>query len=120
MKKKTTTIKTPAPAKTAAKPAKKSAAPAVKKAPPKAVLTSISAQVDVGFGNTLYIRGSGPGLNWEKGIPMDCLADDTWSVSLREATQPVVCKFLLNDLIWCAGEDFVITPGSTVSLIPVF
>ena len=42
-------------------PAKKTAAPAKKKTsePPA---TFISAQINIGFGNHLYIRGEGPGL----------------------------------------------------------
>jgi hypothetical protein len=120
MKKKTKTIKTPAPAKPAAKSRKKTAAPAIKKSAPKAVVTLISAQVNVGFGNMLYIRGVGPGLSWEKGAVMTCIADDQWSISLADAANPVVCKFLINDLIWCAGDDFVITPGTKMAISPVF
>jgi hypothetical protein len=112
--------KTPAPAKTAAKPVKKAAAPAVKKSAPKAVVTSITAQVDVGFGNMLYIRGVGPGLNWEKGAVMTCKADDKWLITLADASGPVLCKFLINDLIWCAGDDFVVTPGTSAVLTPIF
>jgi hypothetical protein len=120
MKKKNKIVKTPAPAKPAPKSRKKTAAPAVKKSAPKAVVTAISAQVDVGFGNLLYIRGVGPGLSWEKGVAMTCVADDLWSVSLADAAGPVICKFLINDLIWCAGDDFVITPGTKMVISPVF
>ena len=129
MKKKTKIVsKTPAPAKTTAAPKPRKAAasvapvpaPAVKKSAPKAVTTVISAQVNVGFGNTLYIRGVGPGLNWDKGVAMTCVADDQWSVTISEAAGPVVCKFLINDLIWCAGDDFVITPGTKMAITPVF
>jgi hypothetical protein len=128
MKKKTKIVsKTPAPAKTAAPKSRKAAvsvapapAPAVKKSAPKAVVTVISAQVNVGFGNTLHIRGVGPGLSWDKGIAMNCVADDQWSVSIPDAASPVVCKFLINDLIWCAGDDFVITPGTKMAITPVF
>jgi hypothetical protein len=91
MKKKTKTIKTPAPAKPAAKPR-----------------------------NMLYIRGVGPGLSWEKGQAMTCMADELWATSLADAAGPVVCKFLINDLIWCAGDDFVVTPGTKAVLTPIF
>ena len=123
MKKKTKITKitkTPAPAKTAAKSRKTTAAPAVKKSAPKAVVTSISAQVNVGFGNMLYIRGVGTGLSWNKGVVMSCVADDQWDISLADASGPVICKFLINDLIWCAGDDFVITPGTKMAISPVF
>ncbi|MFT3870479.1 MAG: hypothetical protein QM715_18680 [Nibricoccus sp.] len=96
------------------------AAPAVKAAPSPKVATKIVANIDVGFGNTLYIRGEGPGLNWEKGIPLDCVADDQWSLTLSETARPVVFKFLINDLTWSIGDDYLVQPGSTAELTPVF
>lgn len=94
--------------------------PAVKAAPASVVTTKIVALIDVGFGNTLYIRGEGPGLSWEKGIPLDCIADDQWSLSLAETSRPVVFKFLINDLTWSSGEDYVVQSGGSVSLTPTF
>jgi hypothetical protein len=82
--------------------------------------TTVLAQIDVGFGNTLFVRGEGPGLSWERGVPMDCVADDKWSISLHGADKPVVFKFLVNDLTWCAGDDFVAQPGSTLTVNPAF
>jgi hypothetical protein len=103
------------------KPAKTAApAPAVKATPASGVQTTIVASIDVGFGNALYIRGEGPGLSWETGIPLDCVADDKWSLVLSETARPVVFKLLLNDITWCGGEDFVAQPGSTVTVVPVF
>jgi hypothetical protein len=107
---------------------KASAAPAVKapktspapKARPAAVTTTIVAAVDVGFGNHLTLRGEGPGLSWEAGVPLECIADDRWSITLPESAVPVVCKFLLNDTTWCAGPDYSVLPGSTVVLSPTF
>lgn len=117
----------PAPKKTAAKktavkkaPAKKAA---VKKAAPKKApesKTVITAKIDIGFGNTLHLRGSGPSLSWDGGMPMNCVADGEWSITLIGATSPVVFKFLVNDLSWSAGEDFVVEPGSTVVIEPTF
>lgn len=116
-----------APAK-AQKVKKTPAAPAVKapKAQPKAkskpatVSTTIVAAIDIGFGNHLTLRGEGPGLSWEAGVPLECVADDRWSITLPESAQPIVCKFLLNDTTWCAGEDYTVLPGSTVILSPTF
>lgn len=106
--------------KTAAQPAKKAAASAVKSAVRKVTATTLAAKIDVGFGNTLYIRGEGPGLSWDEGVPMDCVADDKWSISIGDTAKPVVFKFLLNDLTWCAGDDYVAQPGSSVVLVPKF
>ena len=122
--KKTTSkaIKSPAPATKPAKPAakKKAAAPAVKPVAAKKVATTITAQIDIGFGNLLYIRGEGPGLSWDQGLPMKCVADNQWQVVLAESARPVVFKFLVNDLSWSAGEDYTAEPGSSVTLVPTF
>jgi hypothetical protein len=125
MKKLTTKKPTsPAPAKKTA-PATKPAKSSVKKATVKAVAsrpmtTKITAQIDIGFGNALYIRGEGPGLSWDRGVLMNCLADDQWQIVLRESVRPVVFKFLVNDLSWSAGEDYTAAPGATVLLEPTF
>lgn len=130
MKKTTTTTKTkaltPAKKKTAAKapktstPGVKKSAPAVKKTQPAPVVTTITAAIDIGFGNTLYLRGQGPGLSWEKGIPMDCVADAQWTITIADAVAPIAFKFLLNDETWCAGDDFTISAGDTSIFTPEF
>jgi hypothetical protein len=88
-------------------------------APPPAA-TIITAQIDVGFGNTLFIRGDGPGLNWEKGIPLGCTAVDHWTISLLVTNRPVVFKFLLNDETWSKGDDYIVKPGSSTTITPEF
>jgi hypothetical protein len=84
------------------------------------VLTTITAKIDIGFGNKLWIRGDGPGLSWEKGLVMDCVADDKWSIALSDAGAPVVFKFLVNDLSWSTGDDYIAQPGATLALAPTF
>jgi hypothetical protein len=123
----TTTPATPAPLpvkQVAAKPIKKAAAKPAAATPvsakPSVAITKVVAQIDVGFGNTLYIRGEGPGLSWEKGVPLDCVADDQWMLSLAETSRPAVFKFLINDLTWSIGDDYVVQPGDTVELTPTF
>jgi len=95
-------------------------APPVKKPAAKTTSTKITAQFDVGFGNTLYIRGEGPGLSWDRGLAMDCVADDEWTITLSDATVPVVFKFLLNDITWCVGNDYVVEPGGATVVVPSF
>jgi hypothetical protein len=87
---------------------------------PKRMETTITALIDIGFGNSLYIRGEGPGLNWDQGVPLDCLADDKWSITLGESVRPVIFKFLVNDLSWSAGEDYAVAPGTSITVTPVF
>ena len=122
MKKPSKPSKTPAPAKKSKPVARKAPAPApaVKKTAPKAINTVIAAHLDIGFGNLLYVRGEGPGLSWNKGIAMECVADDRWSLTLPESARPVIFKFLLNDETWSAGEDYSASPGVNVILTPSF
>jgi hypothetical protein len=127
--------KTPAPAsaKPAAKapltkkvepiqaPAVKEPAPSVKKpTPEKVVPTAIIAQVDIGFGNMLFVRGESAGLSWDKGVPMENVAADQWRLVLNGVAAPVAFKLLINDLTWSAGEDYVVVPGTTATVTPTF
>ena len=99
---------------------KKTAAPAVKPVAAKKVATTISAQIDIGFGNLLHIRGEGPGLSWDKGVQLECVTDNQWQIVLAESARPIVFKFLVNDLSWNTGEDYTVAPGSNVTLVPAF
>lgn len=144
---KKTTMKTPAkkassakePIKTATKPvtaklttpkapAKKTAVVAVKKTdlPKKAAVqieppaTFVSASIDIGFGNHLYIRGEGAGLSWDHGLAMDCVGNNLWTISLKNASAPIAFKVLVNDLTWSAGNDFIAEPGQSLTIYPTF
>jgi len=108
--------------KTVKAPAKKAAAPAKKKSatgsqPPA---TFISAQIDIGFGNRLTIRGSGPGLSWDEGVVMDNEGSNLWTVALAKVAKPVTFKVLVNDLSWSTGADFVVAPGKSITIFPTF
>ncbi len=135
MKKTTKPSKTPAPAtkKTAPAPALKStvaprikrsaatspAAPAIVTKPAGARVT-ITAKIDIGFGNTLYLRGDGAGLSWDRGTPLVCQATDTWTIALPPVAKPISFKFVLNDQEWSAGKDYLAAPGDTVTVKPAF
>ncbi|HEY1848766.1 MAG TPA: CBM20 domain-containing protein [Opitutaceae bacterium] len=134
MKKTTTSAKTPAPAPKLAAPAparKSSATPKVKapaaaapSAPPvakaKGSRVTLIAKVDVGFGNSVYIRGDQPYLHWEKGIPLGNIAGDRWEIVLTGVERPFQFKFLRNNEGWSEGENFTASPGDTITLTPVF
>ena len=104
----------------APKPAPAAVAVSPVKPPAKRRLTSITANIDVGFGNALYIRGEGPGLSWEKGRLMECVWSDSWMVMLEESARPCVFKFLINDVTWSTGPDYTAESGSSVTLTPQF
>lgn len=94
-------------------PAKKVA----KKAAPK---TSIVANVDIGFGNTLFLRGSAKGLSWSEGVPMDCKSDSSWSIDIAGVTSAFEFKVLINDEYWNAGYNDVAEPGVETTISPAF
>lgn len=84
------------------------------------ISTRVVVKFDVGFGNGLYIRGSGAGLSWEKGILLrNHKADEwVWEPSFPFAT----CEFkiLINDKIFEAGENHPLTFGSSIQYRPKF
>src|SRR5439155_1601995 len=81
--------------------------------------TTIEAKIDVGFGNTLYLRGQGPGLSWERGVPCECVNRNTWRWTAPGA-EKLTFKLLLNDSVWARGADLVIGPGEKVEVVPAF
>jgi membrane protein involved in colicin uptake len=115
--------------KTPAKTAVKAKAPAAKKAPAKASTgsaqrkvekTSIFARVDVGFGNSLYIRGQGAGLSWDQGVQLDNVSPYEWAFTSTQAKGDISIKFLINDEIWAEGENITVAKGGTSISSPVF
>jgi hypothetical protein len=114
--------KSAAPARATKAPAKKTAAPAKKKPavasePPA---TFISAKIDIGFGNHLYLRGEGPGLSWDHGLAMDCVGNALWTGAVKNATTPVTFKVLVNDLTWSEGPDYTVQAGQSITITPTF
>lgn len=82
-------------------------------------VTRIIANVDVGYGNTLYLRGEGAGLSWNKGVPLDNLGGDQWSWSTTSAGN-ILFKFLINDNVWSTGDNLTVTQGDTFISTPTF
>jgi hypothetical protein len=111
-----------APAAEARVPAKaaKPAASGKASEKPSAALTRVLAYVDVGHGNTLFLRGEGPGLSWETGVPMQWIGDGCWSWSAESAGQDVTFKVLINDQHWSGGDNRTVAPGETASFTPTF
>ena len=102
-------------------PAKKVAKKAAKKAvASKRSKTVVEALIDVGFGNLLYIRGDAPGLSWETGVPMDCVGNESWSISMSGVNSSFEYKVLINDIHWESGSNNIAKPGSTSSTSPSF
>jgi hypothetical protein len=87
---------------------------------PAEQVTVVLAKIDVGFGNSMFIRGQGDGLSWDKGLPLSCIDGSAWVWSTRQAKGKVVFKLLLNDQVWARGEDVVVEAGRKIEVVPVF
>ena len=92
---------------------------AVKKTQSKKI-TRIIAKVNVGWGNSLFIRGVGAELNWEKGVAMQCVSDDEWLWEQYVPKGDITFKLLVNDSQWSAGENFVVSAGDSIICKPEF
>jgi hypothetical protein len=75
----------------------------------------------IGIGNRLFIRGDGPGLSWDKGVPLTFFSIGKWRWEAGEAAAPVRFKLYKNDEIECTslGERSV-EPGAQQSLTASF
>jgi hypothetical protein len=104
-------------AKAVSKPSVRKAAPAVASEP--GAITTIEVKLDVGYGNTLYLRGEGSGLTWDRGVPLSCVDGKTWRWS-QPVKSPITCKVLLNDQVWSAGQDLKVAPGQKLEVAPAF
>lgn len=92
-----------------------------KKVTPKAVqLTRITARVDVGFGNQLYIRGEGGGLDWEQGIIMENISPYEWQFTTHFPSKQIEFKFLINDELWAEGGNLSVATGKSSISSPNF
>jgi len=105
-----------AAADTCATPARPPRVPGAKRGP----ATLISAKIDVGFGNALFIRGSGAGLSWDRGQPLNCVESSTWVWSTHNRAEEITFKLLVNDQLWCRGENLSALPGIPAEVVPLF
>ena len=65
--------------------------------------TRLIATAYIGIGNRLFIRGEGPGLSWEKGIPLQFVSIGKWRWETPDATGPVSFKLYKNDSVECTA-----------------
>jgi len=75
----------------------------------------------IGIGNRLFIRGDGPGLTWEKGVPLQFVSIGKWRWETTEAAAPITFKLYKNDTVECTalGEQ-LITPGHLTEVTAAF
>jgi len=82
--------------------------------------TRLLATAYIGIGNKLFIRGAGPGLGWERGVPMQFISIGKWGWHTHEATAPVRCKLYKNDETVALGGEITLDPGRHVEVSAMF
>lgn len=74
--------------------------------------TRLIATAYIGIGNKLFIRGDGPGLSWDKGVPLQFVSIGKWRWETPDATAPVSAKLYKNDQVECSGlGTLTLEPG---------
>jgi chemotaxis protein histidine kinase CheA len=74
----------------------------------------------IGIGNKLFIRGDGPGLSWDKGVPMQFVSIGKWGWASHEATAPMRCKLYKNDESAALSGEVALEPGKHVEVTALF
>lgn len=90
--------------------------------PPARTLTTIRVHYNVGYGNSVSIRGDTNPFSWTQGIAARNTAADVWEFQLERipAGQSFQFKPLINDTTWSAGNNYVGTGGQTMDIYPTF
>jgi hypothetical protein len=57
----------------------------------------------IGIGNKLHVRGEGPGLSWDQGVPLQFVSIGKWRWETAEASTPVRLKLFKNDEVECTA-----------------
>jgi uncharacterized protein YoxC len=102
-----------------------SPAPLVQEIPEPAVsadgATRLVVTAYIGIGNRLFIRGDGPGLSWDKGVPLTFISIGKWRWETNDATSTIRFRLFKNDSVECTalGEASV-EPGAQQELSAAF
>ena len=81
--------------------------------------THLLAEVDVGFGRFVSVRGEGGPFDWEQGWPAVPTGSARWEAAVL-AEGALRYKWLRDDVDWQAGEDLSCEVGATCTAAPVF
>lgn len=75
----------------------------------------------IGIGNRLFIRGEGPGLAWDQGVPLQFVSIGKWRWESAEATAPVRFKLYKNDQAECTSLNAPpLEPGQQQEITATF
>lgn len=82
--------------------------------------TTVVATAFIGASNKLFLRGEGPGLSWEAGVPMQFVEIGKWSWTVTETPEPVRIQVFKNDAEPDKGGVLTVEPGQRLEIRPEF
>jgi hypothetical protein len=82
--------------------------------------TAVVAKVKIGIGNKPFLRGEGPGLSWEEGVPMNFVEIGKWAWSPSDKDAPLVVQVYRNDEDPDPTGKHEVEPGQKLELSPEF
>lgn len=83
--------------------------------------TTVHVKYDAGYGNTLFIRGEGPGMSWEQGIELKNTGADSWCFEIAsDEFKNFAFKIVKNNQSFEEGSNHTIECGKEVVITPVF
>lgn len=83
-------------------------------------VTIIEVTRDVGFGNTIFIRGAGDGLSWDQGFPMECIGSSSWIWAAHKSAGEIVFRLMLNDDTAFSTTVLSAPAGERTRVVPHF
>ena len=83
--------------------------------------SAVVASVFIGIGNKPFVRGSGAGLNWDKGIAMEFVEIGKWQwIAPADLDEPVELQLFRNDEDVDSTGKYTLEPGQQLDISPVF
>lgn len=86
----------------------------------KGPTTRIIVKYDVGFNNSIYLRGDGADLSWERGIMLKNVKSDEWIWETNIPFTKCEFKVLINDRQYELGENHRLQCGTSFEYTPNF
>lgn len=75
----------------------------------------------IGIGNRLFIRGEGPGLSPDKGVPLQFMSIGKWRWETADAAAPIRYRLFKNDEVECASlGERTLEPGRQQEIAATF
>lgn len=82
--------------------------------------TRIIIKYDVGFNNSLSLRGKGANLSWDRGVSLKNVKPDEWVWETETSFATCEFKVLINDRQYEAGNNHTLACGASIQYTPKF